>query len=114
MSTKQRVIHAACTLFFQKGFVGTSVRDISYRAYVTLSLIRYYFKGKQGLLEHAVIHYYESYLEMMEENIHACQKESTLDCLNILVFDMIYFRLEHYQLSAFIHRELLLDSTFVR
>src|SRR5699024_5421649 len=69
--------------------------------------------GKQGLLEHAVIHYYESYLEMMEENIHAYQKESTLDCLKNLVFNMIYFRLEHYQLSAFIHRELLLESTFV-
>src|SRR5699024_11319277 len=40
--------------------------------------------------------------------------ESTLDCLKNLVFNMIYFRLEHYQLSAFIHRELLLDSTFVR
>src|SRR5699024_11562259 len=79
MSTKQRVIHAASTLFFQKGFDGTSVRDIAYKADVNVSLISYYFKGKQGLLEHAVIHYYESYLEMMEENIHAYQKESTLD-----------------------------------
>src|SRR5699024_12316751 len=49
-----------------------------------------------------------------KENIHAYPKESTLDCLKNLVFNMIYFRLEHYQLSAFIHRELLLDSTFVK
>lgn len=114
MSTKQKVIQAASTLFFQKGFDGSSVRDIAHKADVNVSLISYYFKGKQGLLEHAVIHYYESYLEMMEENINAYQKESTLDCLKNLVFNMIYFRLEHYQLSAFIHRELLLDSTFVR
>src|SRR5699024_5375713 len=114
MSTKQKVIHAASTLFFQKGFDGTSVRDIAYKADVNVSLISYYFKGKQGILEHAVIHYYESYLAMMEENIHAYQKEAILDCLINLVYNMIYFRLEHYQLSAFIDRELLVDSTFVR
>src|SRR5699024_11847828 len=106
-------IHAASTLFFQKGFDGTSVRDIAYKADVNVSLISYYFKGKQGLLEHAVIHYYESYLEMMEENIHTYQKDSTLDCLKNLVFNMIYFRLEHYQLSALINRALLLVSIFV-
>src|SRR5699024_11860351 len=99
-------------LFFQKGFDSTSVRDIAYKADVNVSLISYYFKGKQGLLEHAVIHYYESYLEMMEENIHAYQKESKLDCLKNLVFNMIYIRFDQYQFRAFIILDLLLYSIF--
>lgn len=114
ITTKQKVTQAASSLFFQKGFDGTSVRDIAYKADVNVSLISYYFKSKQGLLEHAVIHYYESYLEMMEENIIAYEKKEALDSLKHLIYKMIEFRLEQFQFSAFIHRELLLDSTFVR
>jgi len=48
VQSKQKVIEAASMLFFQKGFHGTTVRDIADKASVNVSLISYYFKGKQG------------------------------------------------------------------
>ena len=114
LSTKDKMIEAASLLFFQKGFDGTSVRDIAGRADVNVSLISYYFKSKQGLLEYAVTNYYESYLETMEETMRESEHESPMTALEDLIHHMLNFRIEHYQLSAFISRELLMDSTFVR
>lgn len=112
--TKQKVIDAASSLFFQKGFHGTSVRDIADKAAVNVSLISYYFKNKQGLLEYAVIHYYDSFIETMEQTIEKHKEDTDLNKCKILIHQILDFKMEYYQLTAFINRELSLDSTFVR
>ncbi|MFD2761860.1 forespore capture DNA-binding protein RefZ [Lentibacillus juripiscarius] len=112
--TKQRVIDAASSLFFQNGFHGTSVRDIAAKATVNVSLISYYFKGKQGLLEYAVTQYYEAYLETIEACIEENESLTPLEKLKKIVEVIIQYKQDNYQLSCFIHRELSLDSVFVR
>ncbi|MFC3040136.1 forespore capture DNA-binding protein RefZ [Virgibacillus xinjiangensis] len=112
--SKQKVIKAASSLFYQKGFSGTSVRDIADKASVNVSLISYYFKSKQGLLEYAVTQYYEAYLKRMEEVWDQMEEASNLERLKQLVFSIIQYKQEHHQFSCFIHRELSLDSVFVR
>lgn len=112
--TKQKVVDAASSLFFQKGFHGTSVRDIADRASVNVSLISYYFKGKQGLLEHAVTKYYEAYLAAMEESLEKTEGNPSMYRLNELIFTIIHYKQMHHQLTCFIQRELSLDSVFVR
>src|SRR5699024_7926691 len=108
--TKQKVIDAASSLFFQKGFHGTSVRDIADKAAVNVSLISYYFKNKQGLLEYAVIHYYDSFIETMEQTIEKHKEDTDLNKCKILIHQILDFKMEYYQLTAFINRELSLDS----
>jgi len=112
--TKQKVVDAATLLFFQKGFHGTSVRDIAERAMVNVSLISYYFNSKQGLLEYAVTNYYEMYLQTMEEALQENDKEDQLSKIKNVIFAMINYKTEHFHLTSFINRELSLDSTFVR
>ncbi|MGJ9457228.1 forespore capture DNA-binding protein RefZ [Oceanobacillus sp. CF4.6] len=112
--TKQKVIDAASSLFFQKGFHGTSVRDIAEKASVNVSLISYYFKGKQGLLEYAVTNYYEEYLKTLEEAIEEADSLTPLKKLNVLIFTIIQYKQRNHQLTCFIQRELSLDSVFVR
>src|SRR5699024_8439845 len=111
-STKQKVIDAASELFFQHGIHGTSVRDIAERAAVNVSLISYYFKSKQGLLEYTVTQYYEEYLDVINHVVDSNQE--AIEILQKLIEAMIQYKTEHFQLTAFIHRELSLDSTFVR
>ncbi|SHF79466.1 forespore capture DNA-binding protein RefZ [Ornithinibacillus halophilus] len=113
-TSKQRVIDAALSLFYQKGFHGTSVRDIATKASVNLSLISYYFKGKQGLLEYAVTRYYEDYLETIEETIQEYETEKPVEKLKKLITSIIQYKHKNYQISCFIHRELSIDSVFVR
>ncbi len=48
-TTKQKILDVAIKLFAQKGFDGTSIRDICKTADVNLCLISYYWGGKQEL-----------------------------------------------------------------
>ncbi|GGK05492.1 TetR family transcriptional regulator [Lentibacillus kapialis] len=112
--TKQKVIDAASSLFFQNGFHGTSVRDIADKAAVNVSLISYYFKSKQGLLEYAVTQYYEAYLETIEISLMENDPLPPLEKLKHLIGAIIQYKQHNHQLSCFIHRELSLDSVFVR
>ena len=84
-ASQQKVLDAASQLFFHKGFHGTSVRDIADKANVNVSLISYYFKGKQGLLEYAITHYYEAYLETIEEALITNEQASEKDILKYMV-----------------------------
>ena len=47
--TRDAIIKAAVILFAEKGFEGTSVRDIVAKAGVNQAAINYHFKGKSGL-----------------------------------------------------------------
>lgn len=49
VDTKQQLLEAAKVLFAQKGFAGVSVKEICERAGVNVSLVSYYFEGKEGL-----------------------------------------------------------------
>lgn len=112
--SKEKVIKAASTLFFHKGFHGTSVRDIAERAQVNVSAISYYFKSKQGLLEYAVTNYYEDYLEVVEKAVRQSDLLSPIEKLEALVSTIIRYKHSNFQLTCFIQRELSLDSVFVR
>lgn len=51
---RQHIIDTAEILFADKGFEGTSVRDIAKQAGVNLAMISYYFGSKEKLLEHVI------------------------------------------------------------
>ncbi|HLT56247.1 MAG TPA: forespore capture DNA-binding protein RefZ [Bacillota bacterium] len=111
---KRKIVKTASNLFFQKGFHGTSVREIAKRAKVNVSAISYYFNSKQGLLEYAVSYYYEQYLRKLEETLYNAQQTEPLERLYELIFSIIQYKQENYQFTCFIQRELSMDSVFVR
>lgn len=49
LDTKDKIIRAARILFAERGFEGTSVRQIAKDAKVNVALINYYFQNKDGL-----------------------------------------------------------------
>ncbi|MDY0408678.1 TetR family transcriptional regulator [Paracerasibacillus soli] len=102
--TKQKILDTASLLFYQKGFSGTSVRDIAEKASVNVSAISYYFRSKQGLLENVVTNYYEEYFKIVEENIHKLQTLQSLEKLKKLLEVIIHYKQQHHQMSCFIHR----------
>ncbi|RYZ95779.1 MAG: TetR/AcrR family transcriptional regulator, partial [Proteobacteria bacterium] len=48
--TGERLINAAKAVFAEKGFAGSTVKQIADLAGVNVSLISYHFNGKDGLL----------------------------------------------------------------
>ena len=51
-----KILEVAELLFSEKGFDGTSIRDISKEAKINIAMVSYYFGSKERLLEDMIIH----------------------------------------------------------
>ena len=49
LTTEEKIIEAARTIFTQKGFSATRTRDIAEEADINLALLNYYFRSKKNL-----------------------------------------------------------------
>lgn len=61
--TRNLIIKAAVSLFAEKGFERSSVRDIVTKARVNQAAINYHFKGKDGLYSEVLKIAFESLTE---------------------------------------------------
>lgn len=64
---REQLINAAEELFAEKGFDGTSVRDIAQKADVNLAMISYYFGSKEKLLQVLIEQRFSSSFELLDE-----------------------------------------------
>ena len=62
-NSKARILEAATQLFAQKGFDGTSIREICKKANVNLCMISYYWGGKQELYNGIIDNLIEKQIE---------------------------------------------------
>jgi AcrR family transcriptional regulator len=84
-SDKQvQIMETAETLFAEKGFNGTSVRDIALKAKVNLAMISYYFGSKDKLLE-ALFNYRGEYIKLKLESMIQDKALSSLEKMNTLI-----------------------------
>lgn len=88
-SDKQiQIMEAAENLFAEKGFNGTSVRDIADAAKVNLAMISYYFGSKEKLLE-SLFAYRGDNFKLKLESIIRDDKQTTLQKVYVLIDDYI-------------------------
>lgn len=71
------LVQVAKSLFAQRGFEGVSIRDIVDEAGVNISLVSYYFGGKEGLLEACLQESGTKYLHLAQRVL--LKPESQLD-----------------------------------
>ena len=64
---REHILVVAEELFGEKGFDGTSVRDIAQKAGVNLAMISYYFGSKEKLLENLIVFRAEYAYGILEE-----------------------------------------------
>lgn len=79
---------AAEKLFAEKGFAGTSVRDISEEANVNLAMISYYFGSKEKLLED-IFKYRTQFITLQLEHMLQDKKMTSLEKVNQLIDNYI-------------------------
>lgn len=63
---RDRILHAALMLFFQKGYFNTSVHDIREQADVSIGLIYRYFKNKEEIAQTVYSELLEDMAEIIE------------------------------------------------
>lgn len=99
-SEKQvQIIEAAEQLFAEKGFDGTSVRDIADKAGINLAMISYYFGSKEKLLEALFSYRGESSVMTMENML----SNKTMTPLQ-KVYNLIDFYIDKFQNQTCFHK----------
>ncbi|SFE67704.1 forespore capture DNA-binding protein RefZ [Alteribacillus iranensis] len=112
-SMREKLLDAATILFTNKGFNGTSVREIASKAGGNVSLISYYFGGKQGLLEALMIDYLEGYLDVLEAEVKEKNDSAFEKIMNMAEKSLHYMKDNHLR-ARFVLREMTLDSMLIR
>src|SRR5262245_57459112 len=59
-ATRQRILAAARELFVERGYAGTSIRDITERVGVTKASVYYHFSSKEEILHALVVPFIEA------------------------------------------------------
>ncbi len=81
---REHILITAERLFGERGFDGTSVRDIAQKAGVNLAMISYYFGSKEKLLE-ALVKFRSEYVFGILEDLNKEQSLSPWDKIDRLV-----------------------------
>ncbi len=76
MSTKNKILDAADVLFANKGFNGTSLREITSQANVNLAAVNYHFGSKKELIKAVMSRYMDELSPRLESALSLiCQAE---------------------------------------
>jgi AcrR family transcriptional regulator len=106
---REHILITAEELFGEKGFDGTSVRDIAQSAGVNLAMISYYFGSKEKLLE-ALVEFRAGYVYGILEELNMDQSLSPWDKIDRLVD----FYVDRILNNLRFHNIMYQESTAVR
>lgn len=103
LDTKTKILNAAQELFAKQGFDGTSVKQICNKAGVNVSLISYYFGGKEQVL-----------VELLQNSLFEIDifkddtlKEDPVAGIREIVSSIVEFRVNNPEIMTILHREIL-------
>lgn len=104
-AAKAKILEAAESLFAERGFAGTAIRDIAARAGVNGAMVHYYFGNKEGLYQ-AVLGTVGSTISDAFAEI-ASGQGSTRERLTRLVEAYASYVLSHPHFARILYREML-------
>ncbi|MBX2996722.1 MAG: TetR family transcriptional regulator [Bdellovibrionaceae bacterium] len=118
-NARERLKEVAIRLFAQSGIDGVSTRDIAREANVNISLISYYFGGKEGLYKTAVLEYAQlavGDLTQLMDSYHAdsLNKADYMKLMRGIITGIIQFKLRSPQMSELMMREILAGLPHMR
>jgi len=105
-----QIMETAEILFAEKGFNGTSVRDIAEKAHVNLAMISYYFGSKDKLLE-SLFGYRGEHLKLKVESIIEDKALSSFEKMDLLIDHYIEKITNQQCFSRIMVREQVVNHT---
>lgn len=107
LDSKQALLEAAKRVFAQHGLDGATVKDLSDAAGVNVSLVSYYFGGKEGLYEECLGNFAEDRWQMILRILKPADSVEELKTrLQMLADEMIEVHVREPELCLIIHRDI--------
>jgi AcrR family transcriptional regulator len=103
------IISVAETLFSDKGFAGTSVREIAEAAGVNVAMISYYFNSKEKLMEAIFTERTTRMTEKLEKLLQD-EKLTPFEKLEVVVDDYINKLIDKHKFYKLMYFEQMLDN----
>jgi len=104
--SKERLIAVAKKLFAQKGFEGTSVKDICDEAGLNVSLVSYYFQGKDNLYQNILEQFGMERLNAAVRILKTPTSPQEISLrLKMFADEMFLCHVENPETTQIIHRE---------
>lgn len=106
---KEHIMNVAVALFAEKGFEGTSIRDLAHEADVNIAMINYYFGSKEKLF----VSLLEAKARFMRDKIDAVQSDpslSELEKINQIIDGYINRFLSQPAFHRVLQQELLVTN----
>jgi AcrR family transcriptional regulator len=112
--TREHILEAARKHFSEKGFDGSSVRDICDEAKANVSAIKYYFGGKEGLYRQCFKIYGESRLNSASSILTKASTFEELKLrLQLFCEDFINEGLENVHTTKMVCREIEIENPLI-
>ncbi len=109
MDKKEQIINAAIELFAEKGFEGTSIRDLASKADVNVAMINYYFGSKDKLFE-ALVEMKGGYGRVILEELAKDKNLSSLEKVDRIIDSYVERLFRNRLFHRVIHQELMLNQ----
>ncbi|HVX51214.1 MAG TPA: TetR family transcriptional regulator [Chitinophagaceae bacterium] len=109
MDKKEQIINAAIELFAQKGFEGTSIRDLASKADVNVAMINYYFGSKEKLFE-ALVEMKAATTRGTLESFMNDKNLSSIQKIDRIIDSYIERLFSNRMFHRVIHQELMLNQ----
>ncbi len=106
---KEHIMNVAMELFAEKGFEGTSIRELANRADVNIAMINYYFGSKEKLFE-ALLENKARFMREKIEAIHNDKSLSEIEKINLIIEGYVTRFLSQPGLHRVLQQELLVSQ----
>jgi AcrR family transcriptional regulator len=103
---KMHIMERAIVLFADRGFEGTSIRELALDAGVNVAMINYYFGSKEKLVE-AIIEDKASYMKDRLEELETNLELNEIEKIDRLIVDYVTRILAGASFHKFLHKELM-------
>lgn len=106
---KEHIINKAIELFAEKGFEGTSIRDLAARAEVNVAMVNYYFGSKEKLFE-AMVQQKAAYLKGVLDELARDTSLTEIEKLDRVIESYVNRMFTNRLFHRIIHQELMMNQ----
>ena len=106
---KEHIINHAVELFAEKGFEGTSIRDLAAKAGVNVAMVNYYFGSKEKLFEN-MVEMKASYTRGMLDEIAKNDSYTDIQKVELIIDSYIGKIFSNRKFHRVLHQEMMLSK----